>query len=166
MAKVTVKGNASNTIGNLPAVGTSAVDFSLVAGDLSEKGLKEYQGKRKVLNIVPSLDTGVCAASARHFNKDAGNLENTVVLIISADLPFAQGRFCAAEGLKHVVPLSTFRSSFASDYNLEIAEGPLKGLCSRAVIILDEDNKVIYTEQVPEISQEPNYSKALTALKV
>jgi len=166
MAKVTLKETiTSDTSGDLPAVGSSAKDFTLVAGDLSEKNLASYEGKRKVLNIVPSLDTPVCASSARKFNEAAANMDNTVVLVISADLPFAQGRFCEAEGLKDVETLSTFRSSFATDYQLDIVEGPLAGFCSRAVIVLNESNEVIYTEQVPEITQEPDYDSALAALK-
>ncbi len=165
MAKVTLKETiTSDTSGDLPAVGSSANDFTLVAGDLSEKNLSSYEGKRKVLNIVPSLDTPVCASSARKFNESAANLNNTVVLVISADLPFAQGRFCEAEGLKNVDTLSTFRSSFAQDYQLDIVTGPLAGLCSRAVIVLNENNEVIYTEQVPEITQEPDYESALASL--
>ncbi len=165
MAKVTLKETiTSDTSGDLPAVGSSAKDFTLVAGDLSEKNLSSYEGKRKILNIVPSLDTPVCASSARKFNEAAANLNNTVVLVISADLPFAQGRFCETEGLKDVDTLSTFRSSFAQDYQLDIVAGPLAGLCSRAVIVLNENNEVIYTEQVPEITQEPNYESALASL--
>lgn len=165
MAKITLKGNEINTVGVLPEVGANVKDFCLVAGDLSEKSLSSYENKKKVLNIVPSLDTGVCAASARRFNQEASNLDNTVVLVVSADLPFAQGRFCEAEGLKNVEALSSFRSSFGDDYGVEIADGPLKGLTSRAIVILDENNKVVYTEQVPEIVQEPDYDKALNALK-
>jgi len=166
MAKVTLKETiTSDTSGELPAVGSTATDFTLVAGDLSEKNLASYEGKRKVLNVVPSLDTPVCASSARKFNEAAASLDNTVVLVISADLPFAQGRFCESEGLKDVDTLSTFRSSFAQDYQLDIVAGPLAGLCSRAVIVLNENNEVVYTEQVPEITQEPDYDSALAALK-
>jgi len=166
MAKVTLKETIpSDTSGDLPAVGSAAQDFTLVAGDLSEKNLASYAGKKIVLNIVPSLDTPVCASSARQFNEAAGGLDNTVVLVISADLPFAQGRFCEAEGIKNVEMLSTFRSTFAADYSLDIVAGPLAGLCSRAVIVLNENNEVIYTEQVPEITQEPNYDAAIAALK-
>lgn len=165
MAKVTLKESInSDTSGELAAVGSVAADFTLVAGDLSEKNLASYESKRKILNIVPSLDTPVCATSARKFNEQAANLENTVVLVISADLPFAQGRFCEAEGIKNVDMLSTFRSSFAVDYQLDIVAGPLTGLCSRAVIVLNEKNEVVYTEQVPEITQEPNYDAALAAI--
>ncbi|MDX2506807.1 MAG: thiol peroxidase [Gammaproteobacteria bacterium] len=166
MAKVMLQETVvSDTLGELPAVGTIAKDFTLVAGDLSEITLASYAGKKKLLNIVPSLDTGVCATSAKKFNEQADSLDNTVVLVISADLPFAQQRFCEAEGLKNVDNLSTFRSSFADDYGLKIIAGPLSGLCSRAVIVLDENNKVLYTEQVPEITQEPDYDSALEALK-
>lgn len=166
MAKVTLKNTIpSSSSGELPTVGSSAQDFTLVAGDLSEKNLGSYEAKRKVLNIVPSLDTPVCASSARQFNEAAASLDNTVVLVISADLPFAQKRFCEAEGINNVEMLSTFRSSFAADYQLDIIEGPLTGLCSRAVIVLNESNEVIYTEQVPEITQEPDYDAALAALK-
>ena len=166
MAKVMLQETVvSDTLGELPAVGSVAKDFTLVAGDLSEKTLASYAGKKKLLNIVPSLDTGVCATSTQKFNEQAGSLDNTVVLVISADLPFAQQRFCETEGLKNVDSLSTFRSSFADDYELKIVAGPLAGLCSRAVVALDENNKVLYTEQVPEITQEPDYDSALAALK-
>ncbi len=166
MAKVMLQETVvSDTLGELPAVGTIAKDFTLVAGDLSEITLASYAGKKKLLNIVPSLDTGVCATSTKKFNEQADSLDNTVVLVISADLPFAQQRFCEAEGLKNVDNLSTFRSSFADNYGLKIIAGPLSGLCSRAVIVLDENNKVLYTEQVPEITQEPDYDSALEALK-
>jgi len=165
MAKVTLKGTISaNTTGELPGKGSKARDFTLTAGDLSEKHLSDFGKKKKILNIVPSLDTSVCAASARRFNKEAGSRKNVAVLVVSADLPFAQGRFCSVEGLENVTALSTFRSTFPDDYGLRIAEGPMEGLCSRAVVILDEDNKVIYTQQVPEITQEPDYEAALAAL--
>jgi thiol peroxidase len=165
MANVTLKGNSIHTSGELPKVGTSAPEFKLVKSDLSEASLSQFSGKRKVLNIFPSVDTGTCAMSVRKFNEEAGKLDNMAVLNISADLPFAQARFCGAEGIKNVEVLSAFRSSFSSDYGLKITDGPLAGLCSRAVIVLDEQNKVLYTEQVPEIAQEPNYQKALEALK-
>jgi thiol peroxidase len=164
MAKITLKGNEFNTTGNLPAVGSKASDFNLVAADLSVKSLADYKGKKVVMNIFPSLDTGTCAASVRHFNKSASELENTVVLCISKDLPFAQARFCGAEGLDNVVTLSDFRTDFSKDYGLEIADGPLAGLSSRVVIILDENGEVKYTQQVPEIVDEPNYDDALAAL--
>ena len=165
MAKITLKGNEVNTIGNLPAIGDVAKDFLLVAGDLSKKTLADYKGSKVILNVFPSLDTGTCAASVRRFNKEASELENTKVLCISRDLPFAQGRFCGAEGLDNVITLSDFNTGqFAKDYGLLIADGPLEGLCSRVVIVLDEAGKVTYTEQVPEIVDEPNYEAALKAL--
>ena len=164
MAKITLKGNEISTIGELPSVGSSAKDFSLVAADLSEKNLAAYEGKKKILNIVPSLDTGVCATSTRVFNEKAGSIDDTVVLVISKDLPFAMKRFCETEGIKNVESLSDFRSSFSEDYGVIIADGPLKGLTSRAIVVLNEKNEVIYTEQVPEITQEPDYDKALAAI--
>lgn len=165
MSKITLKGNPVNTKGTLPALNSTAQNFKLVKTDLAEVTLENYTGKRKVLNIFPSIDTPTCATSVRKFNKEATDLQNTVVLNISADLPFAQKRFCGAEGINNTETLSTFRSTFAKDYNLEIIDSPLAGLCSRAVIILDEKNKVIYTEQVSEIGNEPDYAKALKALK-
>ncbi len=165
MATITLKGNEIHTSGNLPEVGTVIKDFTLVGQDLSEKALADFAGKRKVLNIFPSIDTGVCAASARHFNVDATNLENTVVINISKDLPFALGRFCAAEGLDKVESLSDFRGSLGEDLGVTIVDGPLKGLHSRAVVVADENNNVLYVEQVPEITQEPNYEAALAVLK-
>ena len=166
MATITLKGNPIHTIGQLPATGKSAPSFKLTTAELSDVGLEAFAGKKKVLNIVPSLDTGVCAASARRFNVDAGQMPDTVVLNISADLPFAQKRFCDAEGLKHVTTLSTLRApQFGKDYGVLITDGPLAGLMSRAVVVLDASNVVRYTEQVPEIVQEPDYEKALAALK-
>lgn len=166
MASITLKGNSIKTIGELPKVGVSASDFSLIKNDLSVATLKDYAGKKVVLNIFPSLDTGTCAASVRQFNKEAAQLENTKVLCISRDLPFAQARFCGAEGIKNVETLSDFATGkFGKDYNLEIVTGPLANLHSRAVVIIDEKGKVIYTEQVPEIVDEPNYEKAIKALK-
>ncbi|MDO5614678.1 MAG: thiol peroxidase [Cruoricaptor ignavus] len=165
MAKITLKGNEINTIGELPKVGSTLADFTLVNAQLEEKQLSDFAGKRKVLNIFPSIDTGVCAASARQFNVEAGNLENTVVINISKDLPFALGRFCAAEGLDAVETLSDFRSTFGEDNGVTILDGPLKGLLSRAVIVANENNNIIYTEQVPEIAQEPNYPAVLQVLK-
>ena len=165
MATITLKGNAINTSGQLPAVGTSLPPFSLVKSDLSEAGAADFAGKKLVLNIFPSLDTAVCAASVRRFNQDAASLGDTVVLCISADLPFAHSRFCVAEGIENVVSLSTFRSpEFAVAYGVGIVDGPLKGLLSRAVIVADASGKVLYAEQVPEIVQEPDYEKALAAL--
>ncbi|MGB8932387.1 MAG: thiol peroxidase [Anaeromyxobacteraceae bacterium] len=165
MANVTLKGNPIHTNGDLPKVGTTAPDFKLTANDLKDLALGDFAGKRKVLNIVPSLDTDVCATSTRKFNERAGSLSNTVVLVISADLPFASKRFCVAEGLKNVVPLSLLRDKkFAQDYGILLTDGPLAGLCGRAVVVLDAANKVLYTQLVPEIGQEPDYGKALAAL--
>jgi thiol peroxidase len=165
MATITLKGNQIHTAGTLPAKGASAPTFKLLRNDLSEVSLETYAGKKKVLNIFPSIDTPTCAMSVRKFNQEAAQMKNTAVLNISADLPFAQKRFCGAEGIANAEALSTFRSSFGNDFGLTIADGPLAGLCSRAVIVLDEHNKVIYTEQVPEIGQEPNYTGALQAIK-
>ncbi len=165
MATVTLQGNPCNLIGELPATGSSAADFSLVTGDLSTASLSTYAGKKLILNIFPSIDTDVCATSVRKFNKEASELENTVVLCISKDLPFAQGRFCGAEGLENVVTLSDFRSdAFGKAYGLTITDGPLEGLLARSVVVIDESGKIVYSELVPEIAQEPNYSSALAAL--
>ena len=165
MAKITLKGNSINTSGELPQVGTNAKPFSLVAANLSNVSLADLAGSKLVLNIFPSIDTGTCAASVRQFNQEAAKLENTKVLCISRDLPFAQARFCGAEDLKNVMTLSDFaRGDFGRDYGLEILNGPLANLHSRAVIILDEKGKVVYTEQVPEIVDEPNYEAALKHL--
>ncbi len=161
MAEITLKGNKINTSGTLPEVGSQAIDFQLVANDLSVKSLADYKGKKVVLNIFPSLDTPTCAASVRRFNQEASNLKNTVVLCISKDLPFAQARFCGAEGLDQVHTLSDFRTDFGKDYGLEIVDGPLAGLESRAVILLDENGIVTYTQQVPEIVDEPDYEDVL-----
>ncbi len=166
MATITLKGTPIHTVGALPHVGAKAPDFALTKGDLSDVSLKDFQGKRKLLNIVPSLDTGVCAASARRFNQEAAKVPGAVILTVSCDLPFAQGRFCEAEGIKEVVPLSELRArSFGEAYGVRIADGPLAGLLSRAVVVLDEQDEVLYTEQVPEIVQEPNYDAALKALR-
>jgi thiol peroxidase len=169
MAQLTFKpGNDEiviNTSGELPEVGTRAPDFSLVDGRLQDVTLLTYTGKKKILNIVPSLDTPVCAASARAFNEKAGRFHNAVILLVSADLPFAQSRFCESEGLKDVFPLSTFRSRFADDYGVRMLDSMLKGLTARAVVIIDENDRVIYTELVTEITHEPNYDAALDALK-
>ena len=165
MAKITFKGSPVHTQGELPEVGSKAPDFQLTGIDLSEKNLSDFKGKNVVLNIFPSVDTGICAASVRHFNQSASDLENTVVLCISKDLPFAQSRFCAAEGLENVVSLSEFKNdSFSQVYNVKMTDGPLEGLMSRAVIVVGEDGNVKYTEQVPEIAQEPNYENALASL--
>jgi thiol peroxidase len=167
MATVTLKGNPVEVAGTFPKAGQKAPGFSLVAADLKDVSLADYTGKRKVLNIVPSLDTAVCATSTRKFNEKAGSLANTVVLVISADLPFAAKRFCAAEGLDNVVTLSTLRggAEFKKAYGVDIASGGLAGLCARAVVVLDESDKVLHAELVPEIGQEPNYEAALAALK-
>lgn len=165
MANITLKGNPVHTSGQLPEKSSIAKDFNLVKSDLSEAHLQNYAGKRKVLNIFPSIDTGTCAASVRRFNQEAANLTNTVVLNISADLPFAQNRFCGAEGIKNCETLSSFRSSFGKDYGIQMTDSPLAGLLSRCVIVLSEDNKVLYTEQVSDIVNEPNYTAALAALK-
>ncbi|MEN8255961.1 MAG: thiol peroxidase [Verrucomicrobiota bacterium] len=165
MASITLEGNPISTIGNLPATGAAAPPLSAVKTDLSECTLEELSGKKVVLNIFPSIDTGVCAASTRRFNQEASALENTVVVCISADLPFALGRFCGAEGLEDVVPVSIFRNpGFGIEYGVTITDGPLAGLLSRAVVVIDESGNVAYTEQVPEITQEPNYEAALAAL--
>lgn len=165
MAKITLKGNAITTVGELPAVGAAAPDFSLVTTDLGTASLKDYRGKTVVLNIFPSIDTGVCAASARRFNSEAGSRANTVVLCISADLPFAHKRFCEAEGLKNVIPASVFRSpDFGKNYGQTIATGVLAGLLARAVVVINPEGKIRYTEQVPEIGQEPNYQAAIASL--
>ena len=165
MATITLQGNAINTNGELPAVGSQAPDFSLVDGELNDVRLSNYACKKKLLNIVPSLDTDVCAASTKQFNESAAGRDNAVMLVISADLPFAQGRFCTAESVDKVVPLSMMRSrNFAKDYGVLITDGPLAGITARAVVVLDENDKVVYTELVPEIAQEPNYDAALAAL--
>jgi len=166
MASVTLKGNPFQTIGELPALGSKALDFSLTAGDLSTKTLKDFAGFNLVLNIFPSIDTGTCAASVRHFNKAASELKSTKVLCISRDLPFAQGRFCGAEGLDNVINLSDYKTgSFGKDYGLIFTNGPLDALLSRCVIVLDENGIIVHTEQVSETVDEPNYDKALEALK-
>ncbi|QQV01302.1 MULTISPECIES: thiol peroxidase [Chryseobacterium] len=165
MSKITLKGNEVNTIGNLPEVGFTIRDFALVDAGLNVKTLENFEGKKKVFNIFPSIDTPTCASSARKFNEQASALDNTVVINVSRDLPFALGRFCAAEGLNNVETLSDFRSSFGDDYEVTITDSPMKGLLSRAVIVTDENNKVVYTEQVSEIADEPNYDAALAALK-
>lgn len=161
---ITLKGNEVHTIGTLPEVGTTIRDFALVDSGLHVKTLENFEGKKKVFNIFPSIDTPTCASSARKFNEQASALENTVVINVSKDLPFALGRFCAAEGLDNVETLSDFRSSFGDDYEVTITDSPMKGLLSRAVIVTDENNKVVYTEQVGEIADEPDYEAALAAL--
>ncbi len=165
MAKITLQGNAINTNGDLPAVGSTAPDFHLVAGDLSDKGLADFAGKKKLVSIVPSLDTGVCAASTKVFNEKLGGRDDVAVIIVSADLPFAQGRFCEAESTADVTTLSMMRSrNFAKDYGVLIEDGPLAGITARAVLVLDADNKVLHAELVPEIAQEPDYDAAIAAL--
>jgi len=164
MATITFLGKPLHTSGELPAVGSKAPDFSLVSTELVDVKLANYAGKRKVLNIVPSLDTPTCAASTRKFNQKASHLDNTVVLVVSADLPFAQSRFCETEGLKDVVPLSTFRSNFAEEYGVKIADTLLAGLTARAVVIIDENDQVTYTQLVNDVAQEPDYESALAAL--
>ena len=165
MATITLGGNPTETNGELPKVGTTAPDFKLAATDLTQISLEDYKGKRIVMNIFPSVDTGVCAASVRQFNKEASTLEDIAVLCISRDLPFAQARFCGAEGLDNVTTLSDFKDgSFGKEYGLEIADGAFAGLHSRVVIVLDADHKIIYSEQVPEIGQEPDYEAALRSL--
>ena len=165
MASITLGGNPTNTSGELPKVGSKLADFKLVKNDLSVATLSDFAGKKLVLNIFPSIDTGTCATSVRKFNESAGNLENINILCISRDLPFAQKRFCGAEGLENVVNLSDFQEgSFGKTNGLEIIDGPLAGLHSRAIIVLDENGIVTYTEQVSEIANEPNYEAALAAL--
>jgi thioredoxin-dependent peroxiredoxin len=165
MSKITLKGNEINTSGELPAIGSIAKDFKLVAKDLSTKSLNDFKGEKLILNIFPSVDTGTCASSVRNFNKEASNLANTKVLCISRDLPFAQKRFCGAEGIENVIMLSDFKTGqFGKDYGLEILDGPLAGLNSRCVVIINEEGNIIYTEQVTETVEEPNYEKALASL--
>jgi len=165
LTRITLKGNPINTVGKLPALGSAAPDFKLTAADLSDKSLADFKGKKIVFNIFPSLDTSVCAMSVRKFNQLAADQKDTVVLCASADLPFAHGRFCAAEGIKNVVTLSDFRhKEFGERYGVRIVDGPLAGLLSRAVIVIDKSGKVRYTEQVPEIGQEPDYDSALKHL--
>lgn len=166
MTQVTLRGNPINVDGHFPQVGETAKPFSLVANDLADVTLAKFAGQRKVLNIFPSVDTPTCATSVRKFNSDASNLANTVVLCISADLPFAQARFCGAEGLSNVVNLSTLRGhNFLKDYGVAIANGPLAGVAARAVIVLDEHDKVLHSELVAEIGNEPDYAAATAVLK-
>jgi thiol peroxidase len=166
MTQISLHGSPIHTVGKLPPVKTQAPAFTLTKTDLSDSTLKDYAGKTVILNIFPSIDTSVCATSVRRFNKEAGELQNTVVLCVSADLPFAHQRFCEGEGLKEVIPLSCFRSpDFGKDYGVTITSPPLSGLLSRAIVVIDPTGKVIYAEQVPEIGQEPDYEKALRFLK-
>lgn len=165
MATITLQGNPINTNGDLPAVGSTAPDFTLTNGDLGEVSLADFDGKKKVLNIFPSIDTGICALSTKAFNEAAAKHPDTMFLTVSADLPFALGRFCGAEGLETVKPLSMMKNrQFAQDYGVSIVDGPLASLAARAVVILNENNEVIYTELVPEIAQEPDYNSAIAAL--
>jgi thiol peroxidase len=166
MAQVTLKGNPIHTNGELPAIGAKAPEFKLTGGDLKDVSLADYRGKRKILNVVPSLDTAVCATSTRKFNEAAGKLPNTVVLVISADLPFAAKRFCTTEGLQNVVTLSLMRDkAFAKDYGVLLQDGPLAGLCARAVLVVDENEQVVHRQLVPEIGQEPDYDAALVSAR-
>jgi len=166
MASLTLHGNTINSLGSLPSVGSAAKDFTLTKGDLSATSLSDYKGKKIVFNIFPSVDTGTCAQSVRQFNKDAASLDNTVVLCVSKDLPFAQARFCGAEGIENVEMLSDFRDgNFGKTYEVEFTDGPLTSLHSRAVVAINEEGNVIYNEQVSEIADEPNYAAVLEALK-
>lgn len=165
MATVTLQGNTFNTSGELPAVGSAAPDFHLVDGQLNDVRLADFSGKRIILNIVPSLDTPTCATSARKFNEKAAGRDDVTVLVVSADLPFAQGRFCTAEGIENVVPLSLMRTrAFAKDYGVLMTDGPLAGITARAIVVIGEDGRVLYTQLVPEIADEPDYDAALAAL--
>ena len=164
MAQITLKGNPINTVGDLPAVGSPAPNYSLVGADLGAVSSDQFQGKPVLLNIFPSVDTGICAASVRAFNERAA-ADGATVLCVSKDLPFALGRFCGAEGIENVVTASTFRDSFGEDFGITMADGPMAGLLGRAVVVVGADGKVVYTELVPEIVQEPNYDAALAALK-
>jgi len=164
MATTALGGTPVQTNGDLPATGSVAPDFRLVGTDLKEKTLTDFEGKKKILTINPSYDTSVCQAAARTFNQRAADLDDVVVLVVSADLPFAQKRFCVAEGLEGVIPLSTFRSTFLRDYGVELTESAMKGLAARAIIVLDENNEVIHTELVSDIGQEPNYDAAIAAV--
>lgn len=165
MTQITLQGTPIETIGELPAVNTPAPAFTLTRTDLSNASLSDFSGQTVVLNIFVSLDTSICAASVRRFNTEVSSLDNTVVLCVSSDLPFAHQRFCEAEGLEKVIPLSVFRSpEFGKDYGVKITTGPLTGLLARSIVIIDKDGKVIYTEQVPEIAQDPDFEAALQAL--
>lgn len=165
MATITLEGNEIHTVGELPATGSDAPAFTLTNSEMGETSLSDFAGKNVILNIFVAIDTGICADSTRRFNSAAGSLDNTVVLCISADLPPTLGRFCGAEGLDNVTTLSAFRNpEFGQDYGLTIADGPIRGLTSRSVIVIDDKGKVVYTEQVPEIAQEPDYDAALASL--
>ena len=165
MAKTAFKGNPVETSGSLPKIGEVAPEFKLVNSSLEEVKLSDFKGKNVVLNIFPSLDTGVCAASVRKFNKEAGSLDNTVILGISSDLPFAASRFCSMEGIDNTIALSLFRDdSFAKDYGVLLMDGPMKGLTARAVVVVNPEGKVIYNQLVPEISEEPDYNSAIDSI--
>ena len=164
MSTIKLKGNTVHTIGQLPETGTDAPSFTLTGVDLSDVSLSDFQGQKVILNIFPSIDTGVCAASVRKFNEEASSLDNTAVLCISNDLPFALNRFCGAEGLSNVKALSGFRSSFGDDYGVTITDSPLKGLLSRSVVVINEEGKVVYIQQVEETTEEPDYAGALASL--
>ncbi len=166
MAQITLKGNPINTSGDLPAVGSAAPDFKLTKNDMSDVSLADFSGKKVILNIIPSLDTPVCAVSARAFNEKAGSMDGVVVLNASRDLPFAQKRFCETEGIDNAIPVSDLRGGrdFGPAYGIDIVDGPLAGVFGRAVVVIDGDGKVSYTELVPEIAQEPNYDAALAAV--
>lgn len=166
MSQVTLKGNPVNTIGELPSVGSHAPEFSLVGSNLGDVKNTDFAGKRMILNIFPSLDTATCAASVRRFNVEASKLDNAAVVCVSKDLPFAHGRFCTTEGIANVVSASEFRSnSFGKSYGVMITDGPLQGLMARAVVVVDADGKVLHTQLVPEITEEPDYEAALKSLK-
>jgi thiol peroxidase len=165
MAEIKFKGNSVHTIGSLPRVGDKAPDFKLTASDLSDKSLKDFAGKKKILNIVHSLDTGTCAQSARTFNKLISKKTDTVVLTVSKDLPFAQSRFCSAEGIDNVITLSQMRDmDFGKNYGVQMIDGPIAGLLARSIVVVDENDQVIYTQQVPEVSQEPDYDEVMAAI--
>ena len=165
MSKITFKGSTVNTSGELPKIGTIAPKFTLVKNDLSEISLSDLKGKNIILNIFPSLDTSTCAASVRRFNKEAAKLSNTVVLAVSADLPFASGRFCTVEGIENVVPASVFRNpEFAKDYGVLMIDGPLKGLLARTVVIINQEGNISYIELIPEVTEEPDYQAAINSI--
>ncbi len=165
MAQITLQGNPINTNSNLPAVGSNIIDFTLTKNNLASASLADFKGKRLILNIFPSIDTGTCAASVRNFNKEAATMDNTAVLCISQDLPFAQARFCGAEGIENVTMLSGFRNpEFADNYGVRIVDAPMNGLCARAIVVADENGVITHTELVSEVINEPNYEAALAAL--
>lgn len=165
MATITLKGNPFKTIGELPKIGTKAPNFSLRTVELNKVSLEDFAGSNLILNIFPSVDTGTCATSVRTFNKSASDLKDTKVICISRDLPFAHARFCGAEGIENVISVSDISGNFSSDYGLQITEGPLEELCSRSIVVIDKEGTVVYTEQVPETVDEPNYEAAINAVK-